>query len=178
VTKKKLKAPKKKRDEIDVTEAAGLYIDFNGDLKKLKAKLGRKWTMNDLRWYEERRHWPLLLSRTRQRVDDRIVEDAVQRRSDQLARLRNARIRLYQQIVPPNGQGGVGANTMEGCASALTKVIEMEREVTGDKYHVAPPSAGVFIFLRDRILREGTVAFNPARANRVADGDSTDRFSF
>lgn len=174
----KLREPKRKYDEVDIADAAGVYIDHNGDLKKTKQKLGKKWLLADLRWFEHERHWPILLNRTQQRVDERIVEDAARRRTDQLVRLRNMRVRMYQQVIPPNGRQGVRAGSMEGCAKALVDIINMEREITGDKLSVNPPGAGIMIFLRDRILSEGKLAFDPRGTAGSTDGDSTDRFRF
>lgn len=171
----KIKKPKRTYDELDIADAAGAYLDHNADMQKTKRTVGRKWTMNDLRYYERERHWPLLLSRTQQRVDERIVEDAVGRRTDQLVRLRNTRVRLYQQVVPREGSVGARANSMEGCAKALVDVMNMEREITGDKNYVPPPGAGVMIFLRDRILKEGSFAFNPSRETGNDNGDPTNR---
>lgn len=178
MTVRKIKKPTRKYDAIDVTEAAAFYIDFNGDLDKLKARLGRKWTKNDLRYYEESNHWPMLLNRAQQQIDEKTIEDAVRRRVDQLARMRNIRIKLYRQIMPVEGKTGASASSMEGCASAFAKIVELEREVSGDKNQVPMPTAGIFVFLRDRILQEKTLAQDTSRSATVTIGDSNERFRF
>ena len=41
---------------------------------------------------------------------------------------------------------------MEGVATALCKIMEMERAISGDDKTVAIPNAGAFQFMRERIL--------------------------
>jgi hypothetical protein len=175
-TKKPKRAPK--RSEFELTEACGLYLDLSGDVGRVKKSLGKGWTQSELRWYEETRGWPSLLRRADQQTNDQLIEDTVARRMDQLGRLRNVRIKLYRQIMPLEDGAPVRAQSMEGIAAALCKVVELERNITGDDKGAGPPSAGIFTFLRDRILSERHSLATRFEGAALGDSDDSSRFKF
>lgn len=143
---------RKRRTEAEIAEAAAVYLENEGDVDKAKKAL-KGWGKKEILRLEGERHWPLLLVRVHQRTNELLVEDDIKRRVDHMVRLRNLRIKLYRMLVPTDqAEKAINGGTAEGVAAAFCKVVDLEREISGDKQTLAPTPAGIFIFLKEQVL--------------------------
>lgn len=123
------KPPKgiRKLSETEQAKALHAFHLHDGDLKKTKAALGKRFTLRTLTYYRDACSWQVLHEEFKSDIVREAVQDAKKKRLADLEDLRLAKSTIIKEI-----RCGLVAKTLGEAVKALCDVIRLEREIVGN----------------------------------------------